>query len=94
MRINSFGFADHDDWQLLTDLGQGAHECAFGDGGALADALVAQFQLMQLQLHAPLPVAQATVSHRKNRISVHRPVRIAVHHSLRGHRTIPSSKLA
>jgi hypothetical protein len=34
------------------------------------------------------------VSHRKNRISVHRPVRIAVHHSLRGHRPIPSSKRA
>jgi hypothetical protein len=43
----SLGFADHDDGQLLADFGQGADECAFGHGGALADTRVAQLQLMQ-----------------------------------------------
>jgi hypothetical protein len=46
--------------------------------------------LMQFQLHAPLPAVRAMASHRKNRISVYRPMHMS-HHSLRGHRPIPSS---
>jgi hypothetical protein len=68
-------------YRYWTDLGQGADELAFGDGGALAYALVAQFQLMQFQLHAPLPAVSAMMSHRKNHIAEHRPVRTAVHAS-------------